>query len=49
MKNLNPIDLLLFDILFFKLILMCKFQNVPYALRFEVNNKNFYLEVAGHV
>ena len=43
MQNFNSIiDLLTSDILIFKLILICRFQNVPCALGFDVkHSKNF--------
>ena len=45
-QNSNSVDLLVFQILIFKLILICKFQNVPCPLGFEVNIQNFSVEVS---
>ena len=41
-KNFNSIDLLVSEILIFKLILICKFQNAPCALGFEVKYSKFF-------
>ena len=41
-QNLNSIGPLVFKILFFKLILICKFHNVPCALGFEVKYSQFF-------
>ena len=40
--NSNSIDLLVFEILIFKLISVYKFQNVPCALGFEVKHSQIF-------
>ena len=49
MQTIKSIGTLVSEILIFKLILICKFQNVPCALGFEANIKKFSVEVSGHV
>ena len=41
---LNSVDVLVSEILILKLILICKFQSVPYALDFEVKHSKFSVE-----
>ena len=41
-QNMNLIDSLVTEIRIFKFILICKFQNVPCALGFEVKHSNFF-------
>ena len=48
-ENFNSIHLLVPEILIFKLISMCKFQNVPCTLGFEVKHSNFSVETSGHI
>ena len=50
MQNFNSGDVLVSEILIFKEILMCKFQNVPCPLGFEVKHSTFFpVEVLGNV
>ena len=41
-QNFNSVDVLVAEILFFKLILICKFKNVPCELGFEVKHSKFF-------
>ena len=41
--NSNSIGPLFFNILIFKLILICKFQNVPFTLGFEVKHSKYFV------
>ena len=48
-QNLISIDLLVSEILIFKLILICKFENVPCSLGIKVKHFKKSVEVSGHV
>ena len=48
-QNFNFIDPLVSEILIFKLILLCKFHNVPCAIGFEVKHSKVSVEFSGHV
>ena len=41
-QNSNLIGTLVTEILIFKLILICKFQNVPFSSGFEVKHSKFF-------
>ena len=48
-QNFNSTGPLGTEVWVFKLILLCKFQNVPCAVGFDVKHSTFFVEVSGHV